>query len=235
MFVHARVVTVTETFINSAVFTTAKESICGGKMDPITIPHGPVFDGAYVPYFYQSGRFLAYGTPGRRGRDMDASAPYARYDFTPDLTQKAHWPRHQTVEDVILRGYFAIPQSEPELALISDRQETSRLGLSDIISQIRSRYEIYEQNMYQIELGKCYTISSQMAVEADRGGVAMNSREAYSLNKCIGEFYEQQRKERVALWQDVSRLRQSLPEQAQGYLSQYRKLSILNESEGDDL
>ena len=120
---------------------------------------------------------------------MDASASYARYDFTSDLTQKAHWPRHQTVEDVILRGYFAIPEAEPEMALISDRQETSRLGLSDIISQIRRRYEIYEQ----------------------------------------------QRKERVALWQDVSRLRQSLPEQAQGYLSQYRKLSILNESEGDDL
>ncbi len=204
-------------------------------MDPIKTPNGPVFDGGYVPYFYQSGGFLAYGKPDKRGPRTPTSDSSLRYDFTSDLTHRTAWPRHQTVEDVILRGYFAIPEAEPELALISDRQETSRLGLSDIISQIRRRYEIYEQNIYQIELGKCYTISSQMAVEADRGGVAMNSREAYSLNKCIGELYEQQRKERVELWQDVSRLRQSLPEQAQGYLSQYRKLSILKGDGGDDL
>ena len=73
------------------------------------------------------------------------------------------------------------------------------------------------------------------AIEAERGGVRLNSREAYSLSKSLREFYEQQRDERVRLWQDVSRLKLALPEQAQQYLSAYRKVSILDGSEGDGL
>ena len=61
----------------------------------------------------------------------------------------------------------------------------------------------------------------------------MSSREAYSLNKSLRELYEQQRDERVRLWQDISRLKQSLPEQAQQYLAAYRKVSILEDDRGD--
>ena len=194
-----------------------------------TIAKGPVFDGQYVPYFYQSGKFLAYGISGKSDLKGSLDQGYSKYDFTSDLFGKRSFPAVQTVEDIIRSGYFAIPKSEPEMAIISDKKQTSGLGLGDIISQVRQRYEIYERNNCQIELGKCYAISSMLYVEAMRGGVPQNSREAYSISKSLREFYEQQRDERTRLWQDVSRLKQSLPEQAQQYLSAYRKVSILED------
>jgi len=194
--------------------------------------NGPVFDGTYVPYFYQSGKFLAYDVPTRRSTSSYFGTS-TDYDFTSDIVPKSERLRGPTVEDIINNGYFPIPKSEPETAIISDKKHTTGLGLGDIISQVRRRYEIYERNIYQIELGKCYTISSQLAVESSRGGVCMSSKEAYSLNKSLRELYEQQRDERVRLWQDISRLKQSLPEQAQQYLAAYRKVSILEDDRGD--
>ncbi len=93
--------------------------------------------------------------------------------------------------------------------------------------------EVYDKNIYEIEIGKCYAVSSAHAIESARGGIALNSKEMYGLNKSISEFYQQQRDERVNLWRDVSRLRLQLPENAQQYLSAYRKVSILEDDEGD--
>ncbi|MHC4070486.1 MAG: hypothetical protein ACYSWW_11230 [Planctomycetota bacterium] len=196
--------------------------------------NGPVFDSGYMPYFYQSGKFLSYDIPHRVPKSAYFSTSTG-YDFTSDIVPNTSRPRGPTVEDIINNGYFPIPKSEPETAIISDRKQTSGLGLGGIIGQVRQRYEIYERNIYQIELGKCYTISSQLAVESSRGGVCMSSKEAYSLNKNLQELYQQQRDERVRLWQDISRLKQSLPEQAQQYLSAYRKVSILEDDKGDKL
>ena len=198
----------------------------------IAVARGPVFDGTYVPYFYQSGRFLSYDIPHR----APGSSYFGRttgYDFTSDIVPNSSQPGGMTVEDIINKGYFPIPKAEPETAIISDKKQTSSLGLGGIINQVRQRYEIYDRNIYQIELGKCYTISSQLAIESSRGGVCMNSKEAYSLNKSLRELYEQERDERVRLWQDISRLKQSLPEQAQQYLASYRKVSILDDGRGD--
>jgi hypothetical protein len=199
----------------------------------IAVSKGPVFEGQYVPYFYQSGKFLSYDIP-HTGLESPYFAPISRYDFTSDIVSKSHfWPRQPTVEDIISRGYFAAPKSDPETAIITDKKHTSKLGLDNVISQIRDRYQIYEANMYQIELGKCYALSSMFSIEAERGGVRQSSREAYSLDKSLREFYEQQRDERRSLWADVSKLKLLLPEQAQSYLASYRKLSILNDKDGD--
>ena len=202
----------------------------------LAVSKGPVFEGQYVPYFYQSGKFLAYDIPHKSLKSSYFSRT-SGYDFTSDIVPKKQtWPRQTTVEDIISNGYFPIPKSEPETAIITDKKHTSKLGLDDVISQIRGRYEIYEKNMYQIELGKCYAMNSIFAVEADRGGVSMNSREAYSLSKSLREFYEQQRDERRGLWSDVSKLKLLLPEQSQSYLSSHRKVSILeDDSIGDRL
>jgi hypothetical protein len=201
-------------------------------MNTPDISNGPLFDSGYMPYFYQSGKFLSYDIP-HRGSKSTYFGTSTGYDFTSDIVPKSSRSRAPTIEDILSRGYFTIPKSEPETAIISDKKQTSGLGLSDIISQVRQRYEIYERNIYQIELGKCYTISSQLAVESSRGGVCMNSKEAYGLNKNLQDLYEQQRNERTKLWQDISRLKLALPEQAQQYLSAYRKVSILEDKEGD--
>ena len=199
------------------------------------ISKGPVFDSGYTPYFYQSGKFLAYEIPHREPKSTYFSTSTG-YDFTSDIVPKSNWLKTQTVEDIISSGYFPISKSEPETAIISDKKQTSGLGLSDIISQVRQRYQIYESNIYQIEMGKCYALNSTFYIEAMRGGLPQNSREAYSLTKSLRELYEQERDERVALWQDVSKLKQALPEQAQQYLTAYRKVSILeDDSTGDPL
>jgi len=212
-----------------------RNNFSGGKMNNPDISKGPVFDSGYRPYFYQSGKFLLYDIP----HTSSESSYFPRtsgYDFTSDIVHKNDWPKLKTVEDIISSGYFPIPKSEPETAIITDKKHTSKLGLDDMISQIRGRYEIYENNIYQIELGKCYAMNSIFAVEADRGGVSMNSREAYSLSKSLREFYEQQRDERKSLWSDVSKLKLLLPEQSQSYLSSHRKVSILeDDSIGDRL
>lgn len=196
------------------------------------ISKGPVFDLGYMPYFYQSGKFLLYNLPDTisHSRDFGSSAGY---DFTSDLIQNKNWPRSLTVEDIVTRGYFAVPKHEMETAIISDKKHTSKLGLDDIIGQIKDRYQIYKRNMYEIELGKCYAFNSAHSVVADRGGVCLNSREVYSLTKSLREFYEEQRDERRSLWADVSKLKLLLPEQAQSYLSSYRKVSILENLEGE--
>ena len=151
--------------------------------DNISISQGPNFGAGYMPYFYQSGKFLMYNIPGKRSESPKYSHT-SGYDFTSDLVpNKTGFPKSQTVEDIILKGYFALPKSEPEMALISDKTHTSKLGLGDIIDQIRDRYVIYEKNMYQIEMSKCYAVSSQLAVESARGGVHTSSREAYSLTR----------------------------------------------------
>jgi len=204
-------------------------------MEEIAMAKSPVFNAGYVPYFYQSGKFMAYGLL-HRGPKSAYSSTSTGYDFTSDIVPKSTWPMQTTVEDIINSGYFPISKSEPETAIISDKKQTSGLGLSDIISQVRQRYQIYERNNYQIEMGKCYALNSTFYIEAMRGGLPQNSREAYSLTKSLRELYEQQRDERVALWQDVSKLKQTLPEQAQQYLTAYRKVSILeDDSIGDGL
>jgi len=200
----------------------------------LAVSNGPVFEGRYVPYFYQSGKFLTYDIPYRSSKSAYFGES-AGYDFTSDIIgPKRTWPKGPTVEDIISMGYFAAPKSDPETAIITDKKHTSKLGLDDVISQVRDRYQIYERNIYQIELGKCYAMNSIFSVEADRGGVSMSSREAYSLSKSLREFYEQQRDERRSLWADVSKLKLLLPEQAQSYLSSYRKLAILDGLEGDE-
>ena len=191
-------------------------------------PHlGP----GYVPYFYAAGRFLSYDLPRPRAPLEVRFVPAASYDFTSDLVEGPRYPVPQTVEQVIRRGYLAIPESEPETALISDKKHTSGLGLDDVISQVRRRYEVYHQNMYELEWSKCEAINCLYRHEGYHGPT--DGKIEYSVSKRMNELYMEQRAERVNLWRDVSRLRLQLPETAQQYLSAYRKVSILEEDKGD--
>ena len=114
----------------------------------------PHFGPDYVPYFYASGRFVRYDLPHVHAPLEFGSVPQSHYDFTSDLLQRNAYPVPQTVEQIIRRGYLAIPRAEPETAIISDKKDTSRLGLEDVIGQIRKRYELYDKNINEIEIGK---------------------------------------------------------------------------------
>ena len=145
-----------------------------------------------------------------------------------------HDPIHEferplTVEQIVANGYFAAPASKPEHAVIGDKRHTAWLGLDDLITQIRSRHQLYEQAVYEIELSKCDAMTAMFAFEAYRGATPANDREASEMNRTLQGLYKEQREERLNLWQDVSKLKQSLPEWAKEYLSAYRKLSILSD------
>ena len=185
----------------------------------------------YVIYFYESGLSRQYQ---QRQKDMSAGSNYgpaSLYDFSSDLFVRKSCPVPQTVEQIVSNGYLSIPRSEPETAIISDRKNTSWLGLDDLIGQIRNRYQVYESNLYELERAKCTAINCLFEHEAYHGPTT--SKVEYSVNKRLDDLYSEQREERTTLWRDISRLKLLMPEQAQNYLSAYRKVSILEDDKGD--
>lgn len=192
----------------------------------------PAAQAGYTPYFYQAGVFMRYlvtpvATPRRPQQGLETAIEAS--------SQSAFFPnpeRFQTVEQIIQRGYFAAPSSDPETALISDRLHTARFGLGDVIEQLRNRYQIYEQNMYELTQAACEVQNCLFRQLAEHGCLVANQRQMYSTTKQVQKLYEQQRDERINLWRDVSRLRLALPETVQNYLTAYRKVSLL-EDQGD--
>ena len=187
----------------------------------------------YVPHAYSFRQLHGYERSAKLDRIQPRSVPGAAPD-TSSITPIAR-PNDgpQTVEQVITQGYFAVSNAEPEIAIIQDKKRTAWLGLDDVIAQIRHREEIYLQNLYEIELAKCDAINALFTWEAQYGWPA-NAKEQYVLGKRLQALYADQRAERVAVWKDISRLRQTLPEAAQSYLSALRKLTVLEDTGGDD-
>jgi hypothetical protein len=185
----------------------------------------------YVAYFYDARiiqRYLA--NQSQALIDLD-NQPAATYDFSSDLVGQPGVHHGPTIEQIIAHGYLAVPHSDPVEAILSDKRDTSWLGLDDVIRQIRNRYELYERNMYEIETAKCAAITSAYTHEAWHGPT--DGRVEYSVAKRLDRLYKDQRDERTNLWRDVSKLRLELPERAQQYVTAYRKLSILEDQGGD--
>lgn len=192
-------------------------------------PSGP----GYVPYFYQRGLHYLYLTPEHL-RIRPSYEPAAEAPFLPtDSSLRWKLDHPQTVEQIVARGYLATPPSEPEFAILHDKAHTSWLGLDDVITQIRRRYEIHERMVYQIDLSVSAARNAIYQHEAYRGPGSADSKQHYAKHKAIQKLYEEKRFEQVALWKDVSRLRMLLPENAQMYLGASRKLTILNDEPGD--
>ena len=196
-------------------------------------PHKAIFASEYVPYFYQSGLFQLYLKPKETVPVDTTFGTLARYDISRQMDLKWEMTYPQTVEQIVTRGYFAVPQTESETALISDKWHTSRLGLDDVIAQVRSRQAIYQQNIEDLEQSKCAAITSFFTHEAFHGPA--DAKVEYSLQKRLDELYGEQRSERIHLWRDVSKLKLLLPEQAQNYLTATRKVDILDDHQGDGL
>lgn len=129
------------------------------------------------------------------------------------------------MEDVIANGYFRIPPSDSVTAILTDRATTSQLGLDDVVTQIRRRYEVFADHMRQIDAGMCAAANAIYQHEAYEGPA--NSRQHYAKHKSIQDLYAEKRREQTELWRDVSRLRLLVPENAQQVLSATRKLSAL--------
>ena len=190
-------------------------------------------DTDYIAYFYDPGFAQRYrGIMSSVPVDPNRGLP-AKYDFSSDLTGRTKSHRYPTVEQIIANGYLAVPKQDPVKAIISDKKHTSWLGLDNVICQIRNRYELYHRNIYDLDRAKCAAKNSLHYHEAHHGPA--DSRIEYSVSKRLDKLYKDQRDERVGLWQDISRLKLLLPENAQLYLAAYRKSYILEDSKGGPL
>ncbi len=202
----------------------------------------PANNSGHADYFFTSGLYrlyLSHYRPGEHNKPdrvstRDAPMGAASAPVAQGNSALHEFERPLTVEQIVAHGYFAAPASKPEHAVIGDKRHTAWLGLDDVIAQIRSRHQLYEQAIYEIELSKCDALSAIFALEAYRGSMPANGRGAYAMNKALQGLYKEQREERLSLWQDVSKLKQSLPEWAKEYLGAYRKLAILSDITGGE-
>ena len=193
----------------------------------------PAEQAGYQPYFYHAGLFARYLVPAVNARPQRHERTESTYDFSSDHPMGVRFNQFQTVEQVITHGYFSVPDANPITALISDKMHVSKLGLDDVIRQVRSRYDIYHRNMEELSESVCEVHNGMFRQLADHGTLVANQRQQYAVTKAVQKVYEMQREERVNLWRDVSRLKLGLPETAQEYLAAYRKVALLKENEGD--
>jgi len=203
-------------------------------MYPMQLSNVPAGQPGYLPYFYQWGHFLRYAVPADLAPSRSYQTGPSGYDFASDLSPNRIFGGGQTVEQIVAYGYFAVPNANPITSIISDKAHTAKIGLDDVIHQIRQRYDIYEQNVYELNQAMCEVNNGLFRQMADHGMLVANQRQQYSVTKQIQKLYEQQRQERTDLWRDVSRLKLGLPETAQNYLAAYRKAAILKENPGDN-
>lgn len=191
-------------------------------MYPNPTPNVPARPGSYVPFSNQFVPYAPSGAPPLDNRYVPAGAKgRARYDFSSE----------QTVDDLIVRGYLAIPTGGPVTVMLADRRHTAWLGLDDAIRQIRSRYEIYERNMHGILYGTTAATNALHTWKAERGWYS--EKQIENLGKALQRLYSEERQERVGLWQDLARIRATVPEAVQTYLSAWRKLALLDDPAGD--
>lgn len=132
----------------------------------------------------------------------------------------------QTVEDLITRGYLAIPTGDPVTGTLTDRLHTAWLGLDDALAQIRVRLDLYHRNLNAILYATAAATNAAHDWYARRG--PLEARQIDNLYKTLQGLYAEERQERVRLWQDLSRLRQLVPELARQYLSSNRKVALLD-------
>ena len=202
-------------------------------MNQHSLPNSASDPLAHLPsYYYLYGRANRHAPKALSILYPPNEPRYQVFDFSSDRSYTQFDKPPHTMEQLLAHGYFAVPNGEPELSILQDRRQTSWLSLDDALSQIRRRTSIYEQNMLELEWAKCYAFNEL----AHHGWPA--TPEQYAIyNRRLQDLHADQRAERIALWKDVSNLRQALPESIQQYLSTYRKLGILddNDSRGDAL
>ena len=186
--------------------------------------------GAEKPKNYQFERYLLNRYLPKPKSFQYRPTPHTSSDFFSSDPVGWNDDGPQTVEQLVSRGYFAVPRMAPETAGIHDRKLSSWLGLDDIIGQIRQREDLYKKNMIEMEWGKCYAFN-----ELARSGWPASEDQMALYHKRLQELHSEQRMERVSAWRDISGLRQLVPENVQGYLSAMRKVEILDDDGGDAL
>lgn len=185
----------------------------------------------HVPPPYHLDRYTYYRPPEFFAYDIPRPTTPSLQPAPPGPPRSLNSTLPETVDDVIHRGYLAIPTGDPVTAILTDKQHTTWLGLDDTIRQIRHRYEIYQRNLRDILYATCAATNAMHAWKAERGHPS--DRQVDNLHKTLQGLDLQQREERLSLWKDITRLRTTLPEVARDYLAAARKIAALQDDPGD--
>lgn len=197
------------------------------------LPPTPAARAPPIQHPYQIYHYRTYLPPPRAGYHIPAGPAQNPSPLSTCPPGPSRYAPPQTVEDIITRGYLAIPTGDPTTAILTDKHHTSWLGLDDTIRQVDQRLAIYEQNMHGILYATCAATNALHTWKAEHGGQPHSERQTDNLQKTLQNLYLQERQERVGLWQDVSRLRSTLPEIAREYLAAVRKITLLQDTPGD--
>lgn len=133
----------------------------------------------------------------------------------------------QSIDALIGQGEVAVTAADPVTAMLGDRLHANWLAVDDTIVQIHRRYEIYEQHVRQIEQSRLSTLNLMHSFPKLFDRVSPSDYQV--IHRMLSEIDLQRRAERLDLWRDVSRLRQTLPELTQSYLSGVRKMDVLHD------
>ena len=196
------------------------------------------YDRPLMAYRYSYGRKAQYGSLPSISPSFSSPTPQQPYSGSSDPRRIffSSKPKSglddgpQTVEQILRHGFMNLPAGDSVTGMLEDKRHTSWLGLDDILDQIHERDRIYRENMEEILWSECYAFN-----DLARQGWPAEPKQWELYQKRLADLGAQQRMERISAWQDISRLRQLLPESMQEYLSASRKGDLLNNPEDDAL
>ena len=221
-----------EDIYTSTPLSSLQSNSNGNPMIPDPIPPTPAARAPPIPHPYQIDRYRPYLLPPLAGYHIPAGIAQNPSPLSTCPPGPSRYAPLQTVEDIIARGYLAIPGGDSTTAILNDKRDTSWLGLDDAIRQIRARYQLYARNMNGILYATAAATNTLHTWKAERGWY--NERQLDNQQKTLQNLYAQEREERTSLWRDLARVRATLPEVVQQYLAAHRKLSILDDIGGED-
>ncbi|MCO6437312.1 MAG: hypothetical protein J5J06_09525 [Phycisphaerae bacterium] len=128
------------------------------------------------------------------------------------------------INAIVAAGYVPVPSGDPAARLIADRRQTANLALDDVITELRSRYEVWRQNTAEIVASRLHVCNQLHHWEAYFGPPREELRA--SVQTLLLRLDRQKRDERISRWRDASRLRQALPESIRQYFSAHRLIVI---------
>lgn len=156
----------------------------------------------------------------------DSYIAAARAGPPPKPSQARIEGRGPTLDDLIRDDTIRPRPRPPELAGFGDRLDWTRLGLVDLIGQIRQRYHIYNAHFSQL---------ADVELAARRARLSwFDPYDAFEGDPdfagLMRDLRAQRRDLQLNLWRDVSRLRQAVPPWVRDYLQAARRYELLGDS-----
>jgi len=133
----------------------------------------------------------------------------------------------QSVDRLVADGCLTVPMADPIAAFLADRQHTTRLSVDDALTQLRRRDDLYRTHLGELLQEEVRVLNAMHSFPKHMDRVAPDIY--LSIQQQLQRLAKERREERTSFWQDITRLRATVPEMVANYLTSYRKTSIFSE------